>query len=77
MRNWSIDATKLFKGKVVSHIRYTNEKEMEELGWYSAAPMIVFTDGSWFLASSDDEGNDSGALWTSHVDMDIIPRGGK
>ena len=39
MKNWSKEATKLFKGKVVSHIRYTNADESDELGW-SRTPII-------------------------------------
>ena len=73
MRDWSGDATKIFKGKKVVKIRYTNKSESEELGWYQAAPVILFDDGSWILASSDDEGNDGGVLFTSSDDMPTIP----
>jgi len=76
MKNWSKEATKLFKGKVVSHIRYTNADESDELGW-SRTPIIFFTDGTWIMASADDEGNDGGAFFTSESDMEIIPQGGR
>ena len=76
MRDWSGDATKIFKGKVVSHIRYTDVDESDELGW-SRTPIIVFTDGAWIIASADDEGNDGGAFWTSESEMEIIPQGGR
>jgi hypothetical protein len=29
------------------------------------------------MASADDEGNSSGAFWTSDAEMEIIPRGGR
>jgi len=76
MRDWSGDTTKIFKGKVVSHIRYTDVDEMEELDWSHSAPIIFFTDGTWIMASADDEGNSSGAFWTSDTEMEIVPRGG-
>ena len=79
MINWEKEATKLFKGKVVSHIRYTDAEEGDELGWYDdwSAPIIFFTDGTWILASRDDEGNGSGAFFTSEPKMETIPRGGR
>ena len=77
MRDWSGDATKIFKGKVVERIEYVSEEETEEMGWFHTAPVIVFTDGHWMMAGTDDEGNDAGALFTSSKKMMTIPRGGK
>jgi hypothetical protein len=76
MKNWSEDATKLFKGKVVARIGYLNNMEQEAMGW-SATPFIEFTDGHSIVASSDDEGNSGGAFYTSMHDMMIIPQGGQ
>jgi len=76
MRDWSGDATKIFKGKTVVRIRYTSDYETEEMGWHQNAPVIMFDDGSWILASSDDEGNSGGALFTSSEKMETIPQGG-
>ena len=76
MRNWSGDATKTFKGKIIDKIEYMSEKEAIELHW-QRTPIIIFTDGSWILASGDDEGNSGGAFWTSELDMEIIPEGGQ
>jgi hypothetical protein len=36
----------------------------------------MFEDGSWILASSDDEGNQGGAFFTSSDKMEVIPQGG-
>ena len=63
MRDWSGEATKLFKDKVVSHVRYTTEAEMLELDCQST-PIVFFTDGS-------------GVFWTDEEQMTIIPSGGK
>ena len=77
MRDWSGDATKIFKGKTVRKIEYLTDDEMNHMGWDSNAPVIVFTDGSWIIASSDDEGNDAGALFTSAPKMNVIPKNGR
>ena len=78
MKNWKAEATKLFKGKVVSHIRYTDADEEINLDWSWSAPIIFFTDGTWIVSSSDDEGNEGGAFWTSESELSVIPtRGGR
>mgnify|MGYP006883062988 CR=1 FL=1 len=77
MRDWSGEATKLFKDKVVSHIRYTSEAEMLELDWSNRTPIVFFTDGSYLMASADDEGNSGGAFFTGEDEMEVIPRGGQ
>ena len=76
MRNWSADATKLFKGKTIARIGYLNNMEQEAMG-RSATPFIEFTDGHSIIASSDDEGNSGGAFYTSVEEMLIIPQGGQ
>jgi hypothetical protein len=70
----SDQATKIFKGKIIARIRYTTPAETED-EWVST-PFIEFTDGSWIIASADDEGNHGGAFWTSHPVLDVIPQGG-
>ena len=75
MKDWSGDATKIFKGKVIKRIEYTTKKESEEMDW-QRTPVIVFTDNSWIMASGDDEGNHGGAFFTSSKEMSIIPQGG-
>ena len=76
MRDWSGDATKAFKGKVVKKIRYTTEGELDDLGWDDTAPIVFFTDGSYLMPSADDEGNSGGVFFTSADEIDTIPRGG-
>ena len=77
MKDWSGDATKIFKGKVIKRIEYLSDQEVKDMMWYSRAPIIVFTDGSWIMASKDDEGNDAGAMFTSNKEMSVIPVGGR
>jgi hypothetical protein len=61
-------------GKTIANVRYLTEKEMEANGWYSKAPVIIFTDGTYLYPSCDDEGNDAGALFTNIKGLDVIPR---
>lgn len=51
------------KGKVVKEVRYLDEAEMNREGWMRKTVAVEFTDGTILFASSDDEGNDSGALF--------------
>ena len=75
MKDWSDDATKIFKGKIIKRIEYTTKEESKEMDW-QRTPVIVFTDNSWIMASGDDEGNQGGAFFTSSKEMSVIPQGG-
>ena len=77
MKDWSGDATKIFKGKTIAKIEYLTDKEVDDMMWNSRAPVIMFTDGHWMITSMDDEGNDAGALFTSSKQMEVIPVGGR
>ena len=70
---WGRKATDKFKGKVVERIEYMTDSKVESFLWGAAAPIIIFTDGSWLLPSSDDEGNGAGSLFTSETSLPIIP----
>ena len=71
---WENQATSAFEGKVVKRIVWLTDKESEDMMWDgSKAPVIEFTDGSWIMASSDDEGNHPGALFTSSKEIPTIP----
>lgn len=70
---WEKASTDFLAGKTVERVRYMTPEEVENFGFNAAAPVIEFTDGSWILASRDDEGNDAGALFTSSESLDTIP----
>lgn len=61
------------KGRTISHVRYMTKKEAQKYGWFNRPLVIFFEDGSYIMSSSDDEGNDGGALFTSIPDLDTIP----
>jgi len=72
-KNWTERATKEFKGKKVKSIEWLTKDEVKQSGWFHAAPVIMFEDGSYMVAQMDDEGNDAGALATSSKTMPILP----
>ena len=50
-------------GKTIASVRYMSEAECEKLMWHSRPLLIRFTDGSYIIPQSDDEGNDGGAMY--------------
>ena len=73
IKKWEVDCDNFLKGKIISNVRYLTRKEMEQFGWYRRSLAIFFTDGSYIIPSSDDEGNDAGALFTSDKNLPTIP----
>jgi hypothetical protein len=71
-KKWANKATKVLKGKIVDKVIYTGDRMMEEMGWSSSAPVILFTDGTYIMASSDPEGNGPGTLFTPIDDISIL-----
>lgn len=58
-------------GKTVKRVRHMTEGEVKGMGWYSNpynnvhvnTIVMEFTDGSYAIVSSDQEGNDAGHLF--------------
>jgi len=71
--HWGGLASKFLVGKKIMHVRYMNDEELEMMGWDKANLVIFFEDKSHIFASMDDEGNDSGVLFTSDPDVECIP----
>lgn len=70
---WNLECNKHLVGKTIKNVRYMTDKEMNDMGWYKKPLVIFFNDGSYMYASSDDEGNDAGALFTSIEGLETIP----
>lgn len=49
-------------GKTIASVRYMTEAECAKLMWDKRPLLIRFTDGSYIIPQSDDEGNDGGAM---------------
>lgn len=72
-KEWETDVSKLLLNKKIVAVRYMNDKEMEDHGWHRRALLIQLDDGTVIYPSSDDEGNDAGALFTTSEDLPTIP----
>jgi hypothetical protein len=68
-----MDCMNKLKGKTIKTCRYMTDAEMQKFGWYKCPLMILFTDGTVLYASTDDEGNDGGALFTTIKGLEVIP----
>jgi len=72
-KKWSAAISKILVGKTIKEIRYLTDQEQEQFDWLDSAVVIIFTDGSWIIPMSDDEGNNAGAIQTSNPELDTIP----
>jgi len=71
--HWGNLAHKFLVGKRITHVRYMTDDELDHMGWDTANLVIFFDDNSHIFASMDDEGNDSGVLFTSEPNLECIP----
>jgi hypothetical protein len=71
-QKWTEEAKKLLVGKKVIGVRYLTKAEAEQHGWYSR-PLVIFLEGGLIVyPSSDEEGNDGGALFTNDDELSTI-----
>lgn len=54
---------KYLKGKTIKEVTWLSKKDMETMMWYKRPVIIHFTDGSFVIPQSDDEGNDGGSMY--------------
>ena len=54
---------KYLKGKTIKEVTWLSDGDMESIGWDKRPVMIHFTDGSFVIPQSDDEGNDGGSMY--------------
>ena len=70
---WRVLAGEKLIGRTIMEVRYLTDEEMEDCCWYEKSLVIIFENGEYIFASSDDEGNNAGALFTSWQDLPTIP----
>lgn len=70
---WTDIAKKQFLGRKIVGVRYLSKEEADEMGWYSRPVVLQLDDGNIFYPSSDDEGNDGGALFTNSKEDPTLP----
>lgn len=61
--HWTKKAKEVLEGRKIVEVRYLNDEEMEDIGWYSRPICFVLDNGVYCTLSQDDEGNDGGVLF--------------
>lgn len=72
-KRWEAIASKLLVGKKIVAVKYMDEEEQDALGWHASAIVLKLDDGTLLYPSSDDEGNDAGALFTTDDTTPTLP----
>jgi hypothetical protein len=72
-KKWAKDAKKHLKGRRIVNVRWMTQGEVDDLGWYAAAPVLELDNGIALYCSQDDEGNGAGALFTTIEDFSTLP----
>ena len=73
VKKWETNIRPILVNRTIKDIRYMTDEEVDHLGWDYSAIAIILDDGTILFPSSDDEGNNAGALFTTHDDMPTIP----
>jgi hypothetical protein len=60
---WNQKARISLLGQTIVAVNYMDNKTAEYMGWYSRPIMFRLSNGTVCYISSDDEGNDGGALF--------------
>ena len=69
----SDDVTFVEKKTVEKDVEFGSKKEMEHQGWHNQPVQILLDNGIWLTPTSDDEGNNGGAIHTNIKELPIIP----
>mgnify|MGYP007089739077 CR=1 FL=1 len=73
VQHWEAKASTVLVGRKIKAVRYLLPEEVQNLGWYSRSVVIELDNGVLVWPSSDDEGNDAGALFTTDDRADTLP----
>ena len=71
--NWIKKINKYLVGRQIVKIVYCSKKEMEHQGWHNRPIQILLDNGTWLTPTSDDEGNNGGAIHTNIKELPTIP----
>jgi hypothetical protein len=66
------EAKKRMVGRKIADVRYLTQEEADDLGWDARCPVIILDDGNYLYPSSDDEGNEAGAMFTSFKSIETM-----
>jgi len=70
---WTAIANKQLQGRTITKVRYLTKIEAEKMGWSDRCVVLQLDNGNLLLPSSDDEGNNAGALFTQDKEHDVLP----
>jgi hypothetical protein len=70
---WNKRVSKLLVGRKIIKVEYISEEDANEQGWDSRPVQIQLDNGVWLTPTSDDEGNNGGAIHTNLKNNSIIP----
>jgi len=70
---WQDKAEKMLVGRKIVKVEWMTDKEAENNYWYSKPICMLLDDGTWIFPSSDDEGNNGGALFTTSKIENCLP----
>ena len=70
---WLQDIRPMLVGRTIASVRYMSDEERDLFGWTRSPIVLELDDGLALWPSSDDEGNDAGALFTTSDDIPGFP----
>lgn len=72
-KQWTEVASNLLLNRKIVKVRYMNQSEADDMGWYSRPVAFLLDNGVWIFPSADDEGNNGGALFTTDRNNSVLP----
>ena len=72
-KKWTEVASSLLLNRKIVKVRYMNQSEADDMGWYSRPVAFLLDNGVWIFPSADDEGNNGGALFTTDRNNSVLP----
>jgi len=73
---WAAKASDVLLDRKIVKVKYMSDKEIVNIFGnhvYKAVICIKLDNGVWIYPSSDDEGNDVGALFTTSSELECVP----
>lgn len=70
---WETKISSLLVGRTITGVFIMSAEDADETGWAHRPVVLEFDDGLQLMPSSDDEGNDAGAMITSNDVLPTIP----
>ena len=72
-KRWTKIAKDILLNRKIVIVKYMSEKETNEMYWHKSPVCMKLDSGVWIYPSSDDEGNDGGALFTTDDNVPCLP----